>query len=308
MPTLRAVAEQGNAEAQYMLAVALLEGGDAADREAAVGWLARAADGGDLPSATLLGTLFTGKNGVPPQYDRAVDYLTRSATYGDPVAQNNLAIMHFRGWGTPVNRVAAYFWATLAEKGGIAEARQLREAVAADLTPVERVGLPALVEPQPGKPALPPPAPRGPPRAKSLPPPVLTMAEKPAGLKAVIDPLGEAGVKAVPAPVEEAIIIIPMPQPPAGAGGDSTQRSFRAHIASVGTLAAAEAEWSRLRRVHRPLLDAFAPTYDAVDLGGGASTVRIYVGQFPSRPAAGAFCERLLASKGRCLVAETPAP
>lgn len=307
MPTLRAVAEQGNAEAQYMLAVALLEGGDAADREAAVGWLARAADGGDLPSATLLGTLFTGKNGVPPQYDRAVDYLTRSATYGDPVAQNNLAIMHFRGWGTPVNRVAAYFWATLAEKGnrgGPPVARGgCRRPYPRRARRASRPCRATAGQARPAAPGAPRPAARqvaaaaGPDHGREA-----------SGAEGGHRPARRSGGQGRSGPGRGGNHHHPNAAAPAGAGGDSTQRSFRAHIASVGTLAAAEAEWSRLRRVHRPLLDAFAPTYDAVDLGGGASTVRIYVGQFPSRPAAGAFCERLLASKGRCLVAETPPP
>lgn len=83
-------ARQGYAPSQYNLALALLRRGNAADLDAAVNWLVRAA--ADLPQAHLpLAQIFEGGAGVRRDLGRARDHYAQAAAAGDPRAAARLA-------------------------------------------------------------------------------------------------------------------------------------------------------------------------------------------------------------------------
>jgi TPR repeat protein len=83
-------ARQGYAPSQYNLALALLRRGDAADMDAAVDWLVRAA--ADLPQAHLpLAQIFEGGAGLRRDLGRARDHYAQAAAAGDPRAAARLA-------------------------------------------------------------------------------------------------------------------------------------------------------------------------------------------------------------------------
>jgi TPR repeat protein len=75
-------------------------------------------------------------------YDRA-DYSTAMrqwrplADQGNPAAQSNLALMYFKGQGTPRDYVQAYMWSSLSAARGHQEGVKNRDSIAKGMTPAE---------------------------------------------------------------------------------------------------------------------------------------------------------------------------
>ncbi len=76
---LRALAEKGNANAQFRLGVVYRKG-----------------------------------RGVPQDYAEAMGWWRKAAEHGNATAQNNLGIMYYRGRGVPKDYVQAHMWNILA--------------------------------------------------------------------------------------------------------------------------------------------------------------------------------------------------
>jgi TPR repeat protein len=87
--------------------------------------------------------------GVPQDAAAAAQWSRRAATQGLAEAQYNLGMMYVRGEGVPQDLVEAYLWFYLAAAGSPAggshdKAVQVREAVAAQLTPEQLAHAQAL--------------------------------------------------------------------------------------------------------------------------------------------------------------------
>src|SRR5712691_7173441 len=88
--------------------------------------------------------------GVPPDAAAAAQGSRRAASQGLAEAQYNLGMMYVRGEGVPQDLVEAYMWFHLAAAGSPAggshdKAVQVRDAVAAQLTPEQLAQAQALV-------------------------------------------------------------------------------------------------------------------------------------------------------------------
>ena len=82
------LAEQGNADAQFMVGT-MYEKGDGVpqDSQIAVKWYSLAAQQGHDPAQTNLGTMYRKGDGVPQDYEIAVKWYTLSAEQGYVDAQ-----------------------------------------------------------------------------------------------------------------------------------------------------------------------------------------------------------------------------
>ena len=87
----------------------------------------------------------------------------------------------------------------------------------------------------------------------------------------------------------------PAPVPPeAGA--------FRIQLGSLDSATAAKAEWRRLRRRHRDLLEALRPRVQRADLGARGVFYRLQAGPLAGAGRAKGLCEALARRNVPCLV------
>lgn len=122
---VKRAAEQGNAEAQYRLALMYGNGdGVPADLEQSLEWLGRAADQG-LPDALLtLGTLYANGHGVSPDEAAARSWFIRAAEAGSAKAQFIAATMYrFGQYGCKRDMQRAIDWYVAAANQGLATAQ-----------------------------------------------------------------------------------------------------------------------------------------------------------------------------------------
>ena len=112
MAICRKRAEQGNADAQYALAV--LYGGyghiEASDYVAAVKWARKAADQGHAKAQEYLGMMYRGGWGVEKNYVEAVKWYRKAAEQGDSSGQCALGVMYNYGWGVDKDPEKAVEW------------------------------------------------------------------------------------------------------------------------------------------------------------------------------------------------------
>ena len=108
-------AEQGLAPAQNCIG-SMLQFGDgvAQDDAAAVSWYEKAAAQGYGESYTNLAYMYDLGKGVPQDRAKAVDLYRKGAETGSVNAMFNLGITFWKGTGVPVDRVEAYMWLDLA--------------------------------------------------------------------------------------------------------------------------------------------------------------------------------------------------
>ncbi|MGA7674242.1 MAG: TetR family transcriptional regulator [Rhizomicrobium sp.] len=169
-----ALAKAGNAEAQLLLGLKLLNGtGVAMNIETAAGWLERAANGGQPVAQEIIGVLYQTGTGVATDMPKAIrwyetaallgnvkamadlgkvyaggwsegtdfakatQWLARAAGFGDVDAQFDLAILYERGQGVPISLADAYKWYAIAAAQGDRDAATQASIVAAQLSPDE---------------------------------------------------------------------------------------------------------------------------------------------------------------------------
>ena len=97
-----AVAEQGDADSQYVVGGMLYKGmGVDADRRAGFKWLLQAAEQGKVSpeSLSIIGSMYLRGELVPLNYLEAKKWLTLAADQGSMSAQNDLAYLLFNGLG-----------------------------------------------------------------------------------------------------------------------------------------------------------------------------------------------------------------
>ena len=172
--SVTALAKAGNAEAQMILGLKLLNGaGVAMNIERAAGWLERAASGGqpvaqetigvlyqtgtgvvaDMPKAIRwyeaaarlgnvkamanLGKVYAGGWGEGTDFAEAARWFARAAGFGDVDAQFDLAVLYERGEGVPHSLSDAYKWYAIAAAQADRDAAKQAGIVARQLSPDE---------------------------------------------------------------------------------------------------------------------------------------------------------------------------
>jgi TPR repeat protein len=120
----RPLAEQGDADAQFLLGVMYDEGwGVAQDYAAAVRWYRKSAVQGDASAQYNLGLMYNNGQGVPQDYAAAVRWYRKAAAQGYADAQFLLGVMYDEGRGVAQDYAAAVSWFRKAAAQGNASAQ-----------------------------------------------------------------------------------------------------------------------------------------------------------------------------------------
>ncbi len=111
----RPLAEQGDADAQYKLAIMYKNGqGVTQDYAEAVKWYRRAAAQGHAPAQNNFGLMYDQGRGVPQNFTEAVKWYRRAAAQGYANAQKNLGAMYQHGRGVTQDYIQAHKWYNIA--------------------------------------------------------------------------------------------------------------------------------------------------------------------------------------------------
>lgn len=118
---LRERAEQGEAEAQFQLSQAYLNGvGVEADEPEALHWLQRAEAQDHVGALTVLGYLYMkGQHGVAPDPARGVELYRKAAERDIPSAQHGLGLAYLEGHGVEADPAEAARWMEKAAEAGL---------------------------------------------------------------------------------------------------------------------------------------------------------------------------------------------
>ena len=115
----RRLAEQGDADAQALLAVVYYNGrGVERDFGEALRWARLAAEQGNAGGQSVLGMAYRSGNGVARDPAEAARWLRLGAEQGDVTAQTFLGLLYLDGDGVVQDDVSAYVWLTLADASG----------------------------------------------------------------------------------------------------------------------------------------------------------------------------------------------
>ena len=128
--SLAALADQGDAKAQYQLGMSY-RNGDAATRDYTLSyqWLDKSAQQGYAEAQYALGLLHLAGDGVLQSFPVAFKWFERAAQQNHADAQYNLGRMYRRGYGVAVSNPQAYMWFNLAAAQGHARAREARDNI-----------------------------------------------------------------------------------------------------------------------------------------------------------------------------------
>ena len=129
-------AKAGLAPAQHRFAIMYERGlGVAKDLDQARTWYEAAAERGNIKAMHNLAVSVSGRDGSEPDYALAAKWYAEAAAYGVADSQFNLGILAEHGLGTTKNLADAYKWFSLAAARGDAEAAKRREIIKAQLAP-----------------------------------------------------------------------------------------------------------------------------------------------------------------------------
>jgi len=129
------LAEQGDANAQYALAVMYDNGrGMPPDDSQAVKWYRLAAEQGTIAAQFNLGVMYAMGEGVPQDDREAVKWYRLAGEQGDADSQYALGLMYDRGRGLLQDYVQAHKWFNLAAAQGHEEAAVYRTQAAKQMT------------------------------------------------------------------------------------------------------------------------------------------------------------------------------
>ncbi len=132
------LAEQGAAEAQFMVGVMYKKGqGVPQNHREAVRWLRLAAEQ-EFPYAwAVLGHQYYFGRGVKQDYKEAARSYRLAAEQGDTMAQTQLGLSYVLGLGVPEDYVLAYVWCNLGATGGHEAARTCRDLAKEQMPPAQ---------------------------------------------------------------------------------------------------------------------------------------------------------------------------
>jgi TPR repeat protein len=92
---------------------------------------------GDPQAQVFVGYLYETGQGVPQNYSKAALWYRKAAEQGNTIAQIQLGNMYRLGKGISQSYVMAYLWFDVSARGGNANAKDLRRAVASNMSPAE---------------------------------------------------------------------------------------------------------------------------------------------------------------------------
>jgi uncharacterized protein len=135
---LRPVAEQGDVDAQFLLALVYELGrGVPQDYGAAVIWYRKAALQDHAKAQFSVGVMYYEGEGITQDYAAAASWWRKAAEQGNLEAQYSLGLMYARGRGVPQDYVTAHKWLNLAAVNGNKDAVKGRDIIAAQMTPAQ---------------------------------------------------------------------------------------------------------------------------------------------------------------------------
>ncbi len=141
----RPLAEAGDAEAQYNLAILYRSGhGVEKDLEKSRQWLLQAAKQGIAAAQYHLGYMYDTGEGAEQNDNYAFLWYRKAAEQGHPKAQTNLGVLYANGSGVAQDLKLAYVWFNLAAAQGYAPAFQNRQLLIEEFTEAERESLRSL--------------------------------------------------------------------------------------------------------------------------------------------------------------------
>jgi TPR repeat protein len=106
------------------------------DAEAAK-WYRKAADRGHADAQFKVALMYSMGKGVPQNDAEAANWCQKAADQGQADAQHTLGLMYATGRGVLQDDVQAHLWLNLAGASGDDRAAQLRDDVAAKMTPAQ---------------------------------------------------------------------------------------------------------------------------------------------------------------------------
>jgi len=131
----RALAETGDPEAQFNLAILYKKGNGAMQNKSkAAQWFRKAADHGLADAQYHLARMYDLGDGIEQNFDYAAVWYKKSAKQGNPLAQINLGVLYANGEGVKQDLVLAYVWLNLAASQGLALALDNREILAKSMS------------------------------------------------------------------------------------------------------------------------------------------------------------------------------
>ena len=134
----RLAAEQGNPDFQSILARMYFDGrGVQKDYFEAAKWYQRAAEQGNSKDQAKLGWMYANNRGVPLNYKEAIKWYKLAAEQHNDWAQYNLGILYSRGQGVPQDFVQAHMWFNLSAASaaqGRPQAAEARDRLAGNMT------------------------------------------------------------------------------------------------------------------------------------------------------------------------------
>ena len=140
------LAEQGNVDAQYNLALCYMNGeGVTQNCKKALEWYTKAAKQGDSWAQTNLGYCYYYGNGVRKSYKKAVEWFTKAAEQGTHNAQYHLGECYLNGNGVEKDLNKAKEWFTKASAQGNLNA-QIILLDLFDEAPIEDVSEQPIIE------------------------------------------------------------------------------------------------------------------------------------------------------------------
>lgn len=129
------LAEQGDRDAQYNLAILYKQGkGAMQDKAKAAKWFRKSADQGLADAQYHLGRMYDTGDGVQQNFGYAAVWYKKAAKQGNPLAQTNLGVLYANGEGVKQDLVLAYVWLNLAASQGLAKALDNREILAKSMS------------------------------------------------------------------------------------------------------------------------------------------------------------------------------
>ena len=93
------------------------------------------AEQGEADAQFLLGVMYFDGTGVPQDDKEAVKWYRKAAEQGYSVAQHDLGMAYYKGQGVLKDTVTAYAWFNVAVANGDEDGSKVRDLVAKDMTP-----------------------------------------------------------------------------------------------------------------------------------------------------------------------------
>jgi hypothetical protein len=122
--SLKALAEKGDAKAQYNLGLMYFHGkGVEKDWKEGIKWIRKAAEQGDVKAHTFLGAVYFSGRGVEKDFKEAVKWYRKAAEQNSALAQYSLGGMYEYGRGVEKDEKEAVKWFRKAAEQGYEPAK-----------------------------------------------------------------------------------------------------------------------------------------------------------------------------------------